>query len=186
MRTKATARSRTDAHRSCRLRAHRTWRATTAAHRDRRFSSATVGWGGTGPTSVRVGPLGATPESRVARAVELLDVIVDLRDRGMREPLPLYCATSHRYVTAVRSGRVSPADDAAKYWTSEYRWLKEDSDAEHVLALGDVRRFDEVLAAAPASDEVGAGWASSETTRFGRLARRLWDPVLDAAEGRST
>jgi hypothetical protein len=98
----------------------------------------------------------------------------------MREPLPLYCATSHRYATAVRSGHDFPDGDAAKFWTSEYKWDKEDKDPEHVLVLGGVVAFAEVLAARPAADENGPGWENSEATRFGRLARRLWDPILDA------
>jgi len=107
--------------------------------------------------------------------------VVDLRDAGLREPLPLYCATSHRYASAVRSGREFPEEDAADYWTSGYKWDKEDKEAEHVLVLGGVRTFAEALAARPTPDECGPGWATTEATRFGRLARRLWEPVLDAA-----
>jgi hypothetical protein len=41
--------------------------------------------------------------------------------------------------------------------------------------------FDRVVAqaGAPRADEDGVGWERSETTRFGRLARRLWDGLLD-------
>jgi exodeoxyribonuclease V gamma subunit len=160
--------------------------AATASHPDRCLSSSTIGWGRGEPARLDFGPLDATPRGRVERAIELLGIVADLRDRGLREPLPLYCATSHRYVTAVRSWRDFPAEDASKFWTSEFRWPKEDQDAEHVLVLGGVRRFDELLVAGPAPDEDGPGWAASETTRFGRLARRLWDPVLDCVKGQST
>ncbi|MDT7575818.1 MAG: exodeoxyribonuclease gamma subunit, partial [Pseudonocardiales bacterium] len=153
--------------------------AVSAAHPQRCLSSATVGWGRNGPTTIGINPLGETPQSRSQRAAELLAVVVDLRDRGMREPLPPYCATSHRYATAVRSGHDFPDADADKFWTSEYKWNKEDKDPEHVLVLGGVVPFAEVLAAPPAADENGPGWENSETTRFGRLARRLWDPILD-------
>ena len=155
--------------------------AVSAAHPDRPLSSATIGWGRGGPTVMQLSPLGPTPQDRSARAMELLATVVDLRDAGLREPLPLYCATSHRYASAVRSGSEFPEEDAADYWTSGYKWDKEDKEAEHVLVLGGVRTFAEVLAARPAPEECGPGWATTEATRFGRLARRLWDPVLDAA-----
>jgi exodeoxyribonuclease V gamma subunit len=110
-----------------------------------------------------------------------LAIVVDLRDRGLREPLPLYVATSHRYVSARRDGSEEPFADAARAWTSEWGWDKEDREDEHLLVLGGQISFDEVLAAAPAADEAGEGWAMDEATRFGRLARRLWDPVFTAA-----
>ena len=160
--------------------------AATTAHPERPLSSATIGWGGNRPTTVRVGPLGSTPDSRHARGLEMLGIVLDLRDRGVREPLPLYCMTSHRYAIAVHSGAGFPEPDAAKFWTSEFRWDKEDKQPEHVLVLGGVKSFNEVLYALPATDEDGPGWATSETTRFGRLARRLWDPVLSAVDRRWT
>jgi len=157
--------------------------AVSAAHPDLPLSSASVGWGRGRPTMMQLSPLGPTAQDRSGRAMELLGRVVDLRDRGLREPLPLYCATSHRYASAVRFGNESPEEDAAGYWTSAYKWDKEDKEAEHVLVLGGVRSFAEVLTAGPAPDECGPGWAPTEATRFGRLARRLWDPVLDAAAG---
>lgn len=159
--------------------------AASVAHPDRELSSAAIGWG-RGPTIAHMNPLGETPEDRMSRAGDLLEVLVDLRDRGLREPLPLYCATSHRYASVLRSGRGVPEDAAAKVWTSEFRCDKEDKEAEHVLVLGGVQSFAEVVAVAPAPDEAGPGWATSEPTRFGRLARRLWDPLLDAIAGPST
>ena len=36
-----------------------------------------------------------------------------------------------------------------------------------------------LLAEPPAPGESGPGWAPEEESRFGRLARRLWDPLLD-------
>jgi hypothetical protein len=43
---------------------------------------------------------------------------------------------------------------------------------------------DEMMAraGAPRDDEWGAGWEVSESGRFGRLARRLWDGLLDHEE----
>jgi exodeoxyribonuclease V gamma subunit len=155
--------------------------AATAAHPERTITTATVGWGGKAPLVARLPLLAATPDGRKDRALELLGVLLDLRDRNLCEPLPIYTATSHRYATSVRSGRESPMDDARGYWTSTYDWDKEDREPEHVLVLGGVVEFDRVLEVEPAEGEAGSGWATGETTRFGRLARRLWDPVLDAA-----
>jgi hypothetical protein len=44
--------------------------------------------------------------------------------------------------------------------------------------LGASRRFADVLQPAPAADEHGPGWDPTETSRFGRLAHRLWDGLL--------
>jgi len=109
--------------------------------------------------------------------------VVDLRQRSLSEPLPLFADTSHRYASALRSGAEDPLADAARCWTSEFDWDKEDKDPAHVLVLGGVRSFDEILEMAPHPGEDGPGWRETEPSRFGRLARRLWDPVLDAAGG---
>jgi exodeoxyribonuclease V gamma subunit len=125
-------------------------------------------------------PFGMKAAERASSARELLEIIVDLRDRGMREPLPLYCVTSHRYAEAVNRDSEFPDEDASNAWTSDFGWPKEDQDAEHVLVLGGVRPFEDILAFPPAVGEDGPGWPSGEKTRFGRLARRLWDPVFAA------
>ena len=52
------------------------------------------------------------------------------------------------------------------------------------MVLGGERSFKEVLEEPPGPDEDGPDWPRRETSRFARLARRLWDPVLDAADGR--
>ncbi len=158
----------------------------TAAHPEVALSSVTVGRDGAGARTVRVGPLGATPAGRLERALELLAVVVDLRDRGLCEPLPLYLDTSHRYAAAVRAGSEHPLEDAERGWASDYGWDREDRDPAHVLVQDGERRFSEVLAAPPRPGEDGPGWAAAEATRFGRLARRLWDPVLEASCGSST
>ncbi len=54
-----------------------------------------------------------------------------------------------------------------------------------MLVLGGERTFNELRDALPRPNEGGPGWPDGETSRFGRLARRLWDPVLDASSGRS-
>lgn len=154
--------------------------AAVAASPERDLSSVLVGAGGPQPATIRLPSLGASAGQRRARALELLGILVDLRDRGLREPLPLYCETSHRYATAARQADKDPLEEAERYWTSTFDWAKEDRQPEHVLVLGGARTFAEVAAAGPGPDEQGPGWAMDEATRVGRLARRLWDPILDA------
>ena len=43
----------------------------------------------------------------------------------------------------------------------------------------------EVLELAPAPGEAGDGWPDSESSRFGRLARRLWEGLLAREEVRA-
>jgi hypothetical protein len=45
-----------------------------------------------------------------------------------------------------------------------------------------VRSVDDLLSEPPHADERGPGWQMSETSRFGRLARRLWDGLLSCEE----
>jgi hypothetical protein len=47
-----------------------------------------------------------------------------------------------------------------------------------MMVLGGVLPFEDLLAAVPGPDEHGSGWDDFESSRFGWLARRLWDPVL--------
>ena len=136
--------------------------AVQAAHPGRAFESVTVGRGMRGTdadvTTARIreldGPL----------ALDHLLAIVDLYDRGMREPAPLYCLTSAAYAVG---------DDARKVWESG-KFPGEDAEPEHQLVMGS-RTFAEVNAAPARTDE---RWDMDETRRFGRWARRLWDGIL--------
>jgi exodeoxyribonuclease V gamma subunit len=121
------------------------------------------------------------PEMRRREACEELAVLTDLFDRGMREPLPLYCETSAAYAAAVAAGRDgrSAADRA---WKSTWNRPREDSDPEHRLVLGGVCAVADLLAEPPRADEQGEGWASDELSRLGRYARRLWDGLLAQEE----
>lgn len=155
--------------------------AVTATHPERELSCTLVGSGGRKPATVRFAPLGTSPDERRRRALERLAIIVDLRDRGLCEALPLASATSHRYATQVREGNPDAMESAAGYWTSSFDWDKEDRDAEHVRVFGGQVPFAVLVEDPPTPDEAGPGWSMTETTRFGRLARRLWDPILEAA-----
>jgi exodeoxyribonuclease V gamma subunit len=156
--------------------------ALTAARPERPFSAATIGRvGRSGISIVRIHPLGENAGERREAALAQLAILIDLYDRGMREPLPLYCATSAAYARAVAEGGDTIAAGSGA-WNSDYSFDKEDSELEHQLVLGGVLTFDELLAEPPRPDEQGDGWDMAQATRLGRLARRMWDGLLEREE----
>jgi exodeoxyribonuclease V gamma subunit len=158
--------------------------ALSAAAPQRPFSAATIGRAGPGPHTVtiaRLVPLAAEPELRRALALDHLATLLDVYARGMREPLPLYCDTSAAYAGALASAG-DPVAAARDAWTSPWNFAKEDRDPEHELVLGGVRTFGEVAAELPRPDEEGGDWPGEEPGRFGRYARRVWDPLLALEE----
>jgi exodeoxyribonuclease V gamma subunit len=134
--------------------------ALQAGHPARTFEAVTVGRGPDGVTVASAGGLDA------ALALDHLAGVVDLYDRGMREPAPLYCLTSAAYAAGA---------DARAVWESA-RFPGEDAEPDHELVLGGRRTFAELTAAPARVDE---RWDMDETRRFGRWARRLWDRVLE-------
>ncbi|HVM15555.1 MAG TPA: exodeoxyribonuclease V subunit gamma [Egibacteraceae bacterium] len=159
--------------------------ALTAGHPDRAFAAATVGRGrGRRVTCVALPALVPDPATRAEAARAQLAVLVDLYDRGMREPLPLYAKTSAAWAQARHDGH-DPEPGADGEWTSGWsrqgeRWSREDEELEHQLVLGGVVPLRALLEDQPRADE---GWhAEQEATRFGRYARRLWSGLL-AHEG---
>ncbi len=123
----------------------------------------------------RIAPLDA------AKALEQLTIIVDLYDRGMRELVPLACNASAAYAYAAGAGE-DPIAAAVDAWDTTFGFDKEDREPEHLLVYGGPRSFAALSAEAPRADEGGPGWPSSEDTRFGRYARRLWDGLLTHEE----
>jgi exodeoxyribonuclease V gamma subunit len=133
-------------------------------------------------TTAHIAPLGDDAETRRRVAVEQLEILVDLWRRGMRSPLPISPRTSAAWAAAVAQGRDADGTvhEAAWWWNSAYKLDKEDKSAEQLLVLGGQRPLPELIVAsgAPEPDERGAGWAASESSRFGLYARRLWDGLL--------
>ncbi len=109
----------------------------------------------------------------------LLEVLVDLYRRGMREPLPLYCRTSEAFAAARRRQEADPWRAARLAWrgTGGSSSHGEAEDEEHVLVLG-AAELEDLLVEALRAGEAGPGWPDDEPTRLGRYARRLWDPLL--------
>ena len=130
--------------------------ALQAAHPDRMFTAVTVGRDAIARIAGLDGLL----------ALDYLLVLLDLYERGMREPAPLYCKTSAAYAAG---------DNARAVWESD-RFPAEDAEPEHQLVLGGRRTFAAMTHAPARSDE---RWDGDETRRFGQWARRLWDPVLE-------
>ncbi len=81
--------------------------AASAASPDRPVSAVAIGRSSSSYRDVDVFPIGPLPgDARVRRAAALahLGVLVDLYDRGLREPLPLSTASSEAYAAAVAAG----------------------------------------------------------------------------------
>jgi exodeoxyribonuclease V gamma subunit len=159
--------------------------ALTASSPERPFAAATVGRGqGDDVRTAWIESLGADAAQRRAAAQSELAVLMDLYDRGMREPLPMFCQTSAAYAGAARQGQDGIAA-AVKEWETDWSFEKEDREAEHQMAFGGVLTMSEVLDMSPAESEEGEGWSQSEESRFGRLALRLWEGLLSREEVRA-
>jgi exodeoxyribonuclease V gamma subunit len=155
----------------------------TATFPERRFSTVSVG-----RTPKGVSP---RPSMSIARAScpsglssaaeregwarEELGKLVDLFDRGLREPLPLYCQTSAELASAPHE---SSRRRAEKAWTSGFDDPREDKEEEHVRVLRAERSFAELLAEPPREDE---DWYGGQfDSRLECYAHRLWDGLLAA------
>jgi exodeoxyribonuclease V gamma subunit len=112
------------------------------------------------------------------RAVELLDELVGLRERGVCEVLPLPVATAQRWAeTYARTGRESLADNlAVKEWvTADAGFVPgEQDDPSWRRVLGGSAAY-QALVGAPQPDET---WHEGVTSRLGQLSLRVWGPVL--------
>lgn len=154
--------------------------ALTASGTDLAPSAITLGRSGRRAAGrVAISEMRVQAEGGSARsiAVVLLGKLIDLYERGITEPLPVYCKTSSEWAAMSRRG-----DDSDKYareaWDGD-RFDGESSEEAHVMVLGGRAPFSALFEQAPRDDERGPGWVESERSRFGRLARRLWDDLLD-------
>jgi exodeoxyribonuclease V gamma subunit len=167
-----------------RLRAWAMFLALSAAFPEMAPSAVTIGQAG-GSSLGRprlsvctLSPLAGDSETLRAGATRLLEVLVDLYRRGMREPLPMYCATSAAWAAARRQDE-NPYEPARSAWASTTdEFPGEDAEPEHLAVLGAAVPFEQLLDCRPADEETAQGWPTTEPSRFGRLAMRLWGPVL--------
>lgn len=157
--------------------------AVTTTDPDRPWRAVTIGRESSNRASTArysvQGPLGQDPEERRDTAGRLLEQLVDLYDRGLREPLPLYCDTSAAIARAVADGK--SVWKANHRWETTWRYPKDDRDPHHVLVLGRDVTFEELLDAAARDDECGPDWYEDhddEDSRLVRYALRLWAPLL--------
>ena len=112
-------------------------------------------------------------------ATGLLRDLVELRDRGLCEPLPLPLKASLTYARQRRTR--ATADEAlvkAGWDWNDGRFEGEQSNAAHRQVWGPKAPLPG-LGVPPGDGESFDG----ETTRFGALAMRLWSPLLAAEQG---
>jgi len=144
--------------------------ALAAAHPERPWTAVAVGRGEPGrPLRATFGPV----EQSNARTY--LFQLVDLYDRGMREPLPLPLKTSAAYATAV--SKLEGADRALflarRAWATD-KFPGEDADAAHAIVWGTAAPLEVLLQQEPGPDE---RWAD-QPSRLGEMSLRLWGPLL--------
>jgi exodeoxyribonuclease V gamma subunit len=143
--------------------------ALTAAYPDQMWRSDVYGWhsGTKRPRHALVGPVDHT-------ALELLRDLVDLHDRGLREPLPVPLKTGNAYAEGIHSHR--DADYLARnaWETSDSSPVPgEQDDPAHVRVYGRGAPVQCLKEPARADERWG-----SERHRLGQLALRLWEPLL--------
>jgi exodeoxyribonuclease V gamma subunit len=157
--------------------------ALSAAHPEIPFEAVTVARarGQGGAAVARIPSLGPNPEQRRERAMQELTVLVYLRLRGLREPLPLPSQSAAAYASARLGGRAdveSAVKLAAAEWESGFDRPRENREPEHQLVFGGEVPIAELTRSGPAGDERGPAWPADEPSRFGRYAVRLWTPLL--------
>jgi exodeoxyribonuclease V gamma subunit len=114
---------------------------------------------------------GVSPEL----ALRCLDLLVGLRDAGLRAPLPLALETSHEYADRRQRGAsvAESLPEAVRRWEAD-RFAPERDDTEHVLVFGREAPLTALTTGPPAANEQ----FPDEPTRFGALARAVWGPLL--------
>jgi exodeoxyribonuclease V gamma subunit len=146
--------------------------ALTAADPSQPYEAVTVGKPPYGSDAelviARIRPVG-TP-----RALDELERLASLRDRGLRDVLPLPSLTAAAYAAAAHEGG-DPHEAAGKAWTSGFKFDGEDVDPDHVRAFGGVLTLGELLEIGPRGDE-------PDGSRLAYYAGQLWNGLLEFEE----
>ena len=140
--------------------------ALSAARPDESYTAHAVGREKAGPKRALAGPLDH-------RAIDWLRQLVELRDRGLREPLALPIATSaawaEGHLRELMGDDASPSVLARRSWETDphnaFGIEGEDADAYHRRAYGD---------SAPLEVLLDAGLAT--------YAWQVWEPILTIGE----
>jgi exodeoxyribonuclease V gamma subunit len=133
--------------------------AVSAARPEREWCTLGIGRARSGGKAVRHRALDGPAEHRAAEARRLLGRLVALRQRGLRQPLPLPCKTAEAWASAA-NGTQDPRQEAERCWTGG-KYPGDADDASTVRIYGEGAGLDVLLAAG-----------------LDPLARDLWDPIL--------
>jgi exodeoxyribonuclease V gamma subunit len=157
--------------------------AVSAARPELEATVLTVGRGPTSrqpPQIARLDPMGATASQRRQHGLDQLGIVLDLYDRGMREPLPLACATSAAWAEAwyLDNERHEADKRAAEKWMGSTKVPGEVANPEHRYVWGKAYPLDDLMELAASQGEGSYGWPVSDASRFATLACRLWYPLL--------
>ncbi|MFC8047455.1 exodeoxyribonuclease V subunit gamma [Nocardia sp. NPDC057353] len=109
-------------------------------------------------------------------ALGVLRTLVAMRDAGLCEPLPIAPAATAAYAQSRMLG--NRREDAEYAALQEFDGDYGDNTDRHLRYIWGERVTLAELLAAPAPQGGGGG----EPTRFGALARRLWEPLLRAEQ----
>jgi exodeoxyribonuclease V gamma subunit len=140
--------------------------ALSASRPDESFTSHAIGRQKAGPRRALAGPVDH-------RAVEWLRTLVELRDTGLRSPLPVPVATAaawaEGHARVLKGDDVDPVELARREWTTDpfnaFGITGEDADPYHRRAYGDDAPVEALL-------DLGL-----ET-----YAWQVWEPLLSGAE----
>jgi exodeoxyribonuclease V gamma subunit len=153
-----------------RLRAWVQLLALVSSEPDRPWRAVTIGRPPGARATAMVSEL-ATPDR--ALAPQWLEQLVRLRDKALREPLPMPVATACSYATHRFSGA---GDDLQALQTARHEWNSGFERTDEALLMcwpsGDL---DDLLGT---PDPTERAWWPDDGSRFGVLARRVWDVLL--------
>lgn len=152
-----------------RLRAWVQLLALVASDPSRPWRAVTIGRPPGKRASAMVAQL-ATPDA--ALAAQWLEQLVRLRGKALREPLPMPIGAACSYATSRFGGdaEIQALQNARQEWSGGF----ERTDEAHLTCWG-AASLDDLLGT-PHSDE--RAWFPDDGSRFGVLARRVWDVML--------